>query len=169
MHPDSTRHDVIIALTALNRGDDRANALRAMMAKVLAMEEPRRWYTASMSGLDVRYDLGEGHPMLGRRVPDLDLVAAGGLLRLFELLHEAQPVLLGLGRPGRLDIRGWRDRVKVVDAACAGRIELPVVGAVDTPVAVLVRPDGHVAWVGGEDGDAGLALALKTWFGEPGP
>jgi hypothetical protein len=118
-----------------------------------------------MSGLDVHYDLGEGHPLLGCRMPDLDLVTAGPL-RVFSLLHEARPVLLNLGEPGDLDISPWADRIQQIDARYAGTWELPVLGAVTAPTAVLIRPDGYVAWVG-EQTELGLADALTTWFGPP--
>ncbi|MCA1453441.1 FAD-dependent monooxygenase [Bradyrhizobium sp. BRP22] len=155
-----------LALTALNRGDERTNALREMMAQVMQMDAPRKWYTAMMSGLDIRYDLGEGHPLLGRRMPDLDLFTADGPTRLFTLLHDARPVLLNFGKPGHIDITGWAKRVKLIDARFEGVCELPVAGMVQTPTAVLIRPDGHVAWVG--DGNAmGLNEALGTWFGKP--
>ena len=115
-----------------------------------------------MSGLGIRYDLGEGHPLLGRRMPDLDLVTAGGPLRVFTLLHEARPVLLNLGEPG-CDITPWADWVRVVEATYAGTWELPAIGTVAAPTAVLVRPDGYVAWVGDQT-QAGLVDALTTWF-----
>ena len=101
-----------------------------------------------MSGLDIRFELGEGHPLLGRRMPDLDLVTADGPVRVFELLHDARPVLLNLGEPGAFDIASWANRVKAIDARYAGAWELPVLGAVTAPAAVLIRPDGNVAWVG---------------------
>jgi hypothetical protein len=155
-----------MAMTALNRGDDRTQALRDTVTDLLGMDEPRRRYAAMISGLDIHYDLGEGHPLLGRRMPDLDLVTADSPRRAFELLHDARPVLLDLGGPGGLDITPWADRVQLVDAAYDGAWELPALGAVAAPSAVLVRPDGHVAWVG--DGtDRGLADALTTWFGSP--
>ncbi|MBP0581034.1 FAD-dependent monooxygenase [Labrys sp. LIt4] len=157
-----------LALTALNRGDERTNALRDMMAAVMQMDAPRRWYCAVMSGLDIRYDLGEGHPLLGRRMPDLDLVGAEGPMRVFDLLREARPVLLNLGETGSHDIEAWADRVKLVKAKFEGICELPVVGAVQTPTAVLIRPDGHVAWVGNGSA-AGLETALEAWFGKPAP
>ncbi len=155
-----------MAATVLRRPDDRVTALRETMAELLGMDEPRRRLAARLSGLDIRYDLGDGHPLLGRRMPDLDLTTADGPLRVFALLRDARPVLLDLGEPGVLDIAPWADRVRRVEASCAGAWELPVLGPVTAPAAVLIRPDGHVAWVG--DGtDAGLAAALTTWFGPP--
>jgi hypothetical protein len=155
-----------MAQVALLRTDDRTNALREFSSELLSMDEPRRRVGGAMSGLDIHYDLGVGHPLLGRRVPDLDLVAASGPLPLFRLLHDARPVLLNLDEPGGLDIAPWADRVHSVDAKYAGNWELPVLGAVTPPTAVLVRPDGYVAWVG--DGTPlGLQDALATWFGSP--
>ena len=153
-----------LAQTAINRGDERTNALREAMSELLKLDEPRKVYAGMMSGLDIHYDLGTGHPLLGRRMPDLDVVTESGARRVFTLLHEARPVLLNLGEPGALDMTSWADRVTRVDARYAGVWELPVVGAVTAPAAVLIRPDGHVAWVG--DGtDQGLRDALTTWFG----
>lgn len=155
-----------MAQTALMRADDRATALRDTMSELLGMEEPRRRFAAMMSGLDIHYDLGEGHRLLGRRMPDLDLITASGPLRVFSLLHDARPVLLNFGEPGGLDITPWADRVQLIDARYDRVWELPVLGAVTAPNAVLIRPDGHVAWVG-EQTDLGLAGALTTWFGSP--
>ncbi len=155
-----------MAQVALMRVDDRIEALRDAVSELLSIDEPRKRFAAMMSGLDIQYDLGEGHPLLGRRMPDLDLVTADGPLRVFTLLHEARPVLLNLGEPGALDIAPWTDRVQLVDAEYAGPWELPVLGAVTAPSAVLIRPDGHVAWVG-DTAQLGLADALTTWFGPP--
>ena len=119
-----------------------------------------------MSGLDIHYDLGEGHPLLGRRMPDLDVVTGSGPQRVFTLLHEARPVLLNLGEPGAFEITPWADRVRLIDARNAGGWELPVFGAVSAPTGVLLRPDGHVAWVG-DRVEQGLRDALTTWFGPP--
>jgi 3-(3-hydroxy-phenyl)propionate hydroxylase len=121
-----------------------------------------------MSGLDIHYDLGDGHPLLGRRMPDLDLVTADGPVRVFSLLHDARPVLLNLSEPGGYDITPWADRVRLVDAKYAGLWELPVLGTVAAPAAVLIRPDGHVTWTGtGDPATLGLPEALTTWFGPP--
>jgi 3-(3-hydroxy-phenyl)propionate hydroxylase len=153
-----------LAATVLNRHDDRIGALRDTMSVLLSMDEPRKRLAGMLSGLDLHYDLGEGHPLLGRRMPDLDLVTAGGPIRLFTLLHAARPVLLELGEPGAFDLTPWADRVQRIDARYAGPWELPVIGVVPAPTAVLIRPDGYVAWVGDRPNQAGLAAALTTWF-----
>jgi len=155
-----------MASVALRRPDERTKALRDTMSELLGMDEPRKRFAAMMSGLDIHYDLGEGHPLLGRRIPDLDLVTASGPLRLFTLLHHARPLLLNLGEPGGFDIIPWADRVQLIDAKYAGSWELPALGAVPAPTAVLIRPDGYVAWAG-DPSQAGLAGALSTWFGPP--
>jgi len=170
-----------MAQTALSRGDARMDAVRDHVAELLRMEEPRRRFGARMSGLDIHYDLGAGHPLLGRRVPDLDLVTERGEERIFSLLREARPLLLDLGQRTEqgaggageataaasvaLDLGPWSDRVRRVVARCDGLWELPVVGVVPAPTGLLVRPDGHVAWVGEGGGDGGLREALGAWFG----
>ncbi len=155
-----------MASVALRRDDDRTKALRDTMAELLGMEEPRKRLAAMMTGLDIHYDFGEGHPLLGRRMPDLDVVTANGPLRVFTLLHNARPVLLNLGESGVFDITSWADRVQLIDAKYAGAWELPALGPVTAPTAVLIRPDGYVAWVGDQT-QLGLADALTTWFGAP--
>jgi flavin-dependent dehydrogenase len=155
-----------MAQVELMRVDDRVEALRDTVSELLSMDEPRKRFAAMMSGLDIHYALGEGHPLLGRRMPDLDLVTADGPLRVFTLLHDARPVLLNLGESGGLDITPWADRVRLIDAEYGGIWELPVLGAVTAPTAVLIRPDGYVAWVG-DLTQLGLADALTTWFGPP--
>ena len=155
-----------MASIVLRREDDRTKALRDTMSELLGMDEPRRRFGAMMSGLDIHYDLGEGHPLLGRRMPDLDLTTDNGPLRVFTLLHGARPVLLNLGAPGGFDIAPWADRVQLIDARYDGVWELPALGKVSAPIAVLIRPDGYVAWVG-NGGRPGLPDALTTWFGPP--
>jgi 3-(3-hydroxy-phenyl)propionate hydroxylase len=153
-----------MAQVALRNPDDRHQALRDTMTELLSMDEPRKRFAAMMSGLDIQYDLGEGHPLLGRRMPDLDLVTADGAKRVFTLFHDARAVLLNLGKPWALDTSRWADRVLAIGAEYDGDWELPVLGNVAAPAAVLIRPDGYVAWVG--DGtDTGLRDALITWFG----
>ncbi len=155
-----------MAQVALHREDDRTLALRDIVGGLLTMEEPRKHIAGMMSGLDIRYELGQGHPLLGRRMPDLDLITAGGPRRAFSFLQSARPVLLNFGTPDAIDIAPWLDSVQYIDAKYTGKWELPVLGEVAAPAAVLIRPDGYVAWVG--DGTAqGLTEALTTWFGTP--
>jgi hypothetical protein len=132
------------------------------------MDEPRKRIAGMISGLDIHYDLGEGHPQLGRRMPDLDIHTVDGPTRLFTLLHDARPVLLNLGEPVRFDTSPWANRVRLVDASYEGVWELPVLGEIDAPPALLIRPDGHVAWAG-ELTDPTLVDALTYWFGAPPP
>ena len=168
-HPVGARvlHNTM-AQVALGTPDDRHQALRDLMTELLRMDEPRRRIAAMISGLDIHYDVrddgGEGHPLLGRRMPDLDLDTADGPTRVFTLLHDARPVLLNLGEPGGFDISPWANRVRLVDAKHDGVWELPVLGEVAAPAAVLIRPDGHVAWAG-DLTDPELPRALATWFG----
>jgi 2-polyprenyl-6-methoxyphenol hydroxylase-like FAD-dependent oxidoreductase len=155
-----------MAQVALMRVDDRIEALRDNVAELLGMDEPRKRFGAMMSGLDIHYDHGPGHALLGRRIPDLDLITDNGTLRVFTLLHHARPVLINFGESGAFGITPWRDRVQVVDAKYDGAWELPAIGAVTAPTAVLIRPDGYVAWVGAGT-QVGLTDALTTWFGPP--
>ena len=153
-----------MAAVALRRDDDRTKALRETVAELLGLEEPRNRFAAMMTGLDIHYDLGAGHPLLGRRMPDLDIVTANGPRRVFTLLHAARPVFITFGAP--IGIAPWADRVQSVNATYNGAWELPALGAVPAPAAVLIRPDGYVAWVG-EGTEEGLAAALTKWFGPP--
>jgi 3-(3-hydroxy-phenyl)propionate hydroxylase len=168
-HPVGTRAmQYTMAQGALQRHDDRIKALDDVVSELVTMDEPRKRLAGIVSGLDIHYDLGEGHPLLGRRMPDLDLVTADGPLRVFTLLHDAKPVLLNLGEPGGLDITPWADRVQLIEAEYVGPWELPVLGAVTPATAVVIRPDGYVAWVGDRTHPA-LTDALTTWFGPPRP
>ncbi len=156
-----------MAMTALQRGDERSLALVDVVSELAKLDQARIYLAGIVSGLDIRYDLGEGHPLLGRRMPDLDIQTSRGPRRVFELLHTAQPLLLNLGEPDIQTVEPWGDRVALVKATHDGEeIELPVIGRVSTPAAVLVRPDGYVAWVAeAPNGDVGLSEALTTWFG----
>jgi 3-(3-hydroxy-phenyl)propionate hydroxylase len=166
-HPATARVlENVMVQALLQRDDARTRALRRTFSDLLAFDGPRTALAALLTGLDVRLDVGEGHPLLGRRVPDLDLDTADGPRRMFELLHDARPVLLDLAGSDDLEVTGWSDRVRHVRAVCTDRWELPVVGVVAAPAAVLLRPDGHVGWVG-EGTPSGLVEALTRWFGEP--
>ena len=166
-HPVTARVlQYTMAQTVLQRRDERMKALVDILSELASMDEPRKRLAGIASGLDIHYGLGEGHPLLGRRMPDLDIVSADSPLRVFELLHDAKPVLLNLGEPGSFDIARWADRVQPIDATYDGVWELPVLGAVTAPTAVLIRPDGYVAWVGDRT-HLGLPEALTTWFGPP--
>jgi hypothetical protein len=166
-HPVGARVlKVTMAQVALHREDERTLAVRDIVGDLLKMEEPRKHIAGMMSGLDIRYELGEGHPLLGRRVPDVDVATADGPRRVFSFLHRARPLLLNFGSPHAIDITPWSDRVPTVEAQYRGTWELPVLGEVAPPDAVLIRPDGYVAWVG-EGTPQGLPEALTTWFGPP--
>jgi len=155
-----------MAIVALGRRDERTKALSSIVTDLVGMAEARSRIAGEMSGLSIAYDLGEGHPLLGRRMPNLDLTTTEGPRRVYSYLHRARPVVLNFGQPGSLSVAGWDDRVQLADVASDGAWELPVVGSVSPPGAVLVRPDGYVAWVG--DGtSSGLKEALTTWFGLP--
>ena len=168
-HPVGARvlHNTMAQL-ALTISDERHRALHDTMVELLAMDEPRKRIAAMLTGLDIHYDFGEGHPLLGRRMPDLDLHTAEGPTRVFTLLHDARPVLLNLGDPGGFDVSPWAERVRLVDARHDGVWELPLIGEIAAPPAVLIRPDGHVAWAG-DLTDPELPRALATWFGAATP
>ncbi|MET4117636.1 2-polyprenyl-6-methoxyphenol hydroxylase-like FAD-dependent oxidoreductase [Bradyrhizobium sp. JR4.1] len=165
-HPVGARtlRNTMAQIALLRRGEDGLKAAREVVAELLAMDAPRQRFGAMMSGLDVHYDLGQGHALLGRRMPDLDLTVDGRPLRLFTLLHGARGLLLSFSKTGGLDTAPWADRVDRIDAECEGPWQLPAIGQVAAPGAVLVRPDGHVAWVGDES-QHGLADAITRWFG----
>ncbi|CAM5568682.1 rifampin monooxygenase [Streptomyces microflavus] len=143
---DNTRAQI----TLLGTGPG-ATALREMFAKLMDFEEVNRYVTGMITAVDVRYDLGEGHELLGRRLRDLPL----GQGRLYELMHGGRGLLLD--RTGGLSVAGWEDRVDHV-ADAAEELDVP---------AVLLRPDGHVAWAGEEQKE--LNGALPRWFGAPVP
>ncbi|HYH53479.1 MAG TPA: FAD-dependent monooxygenase [Solirubrobacterales bacterium] len=168
----SERHSVAaralqftMALGVLQGRDERMQAVVDLVSELAGLDEARKLLVGISSGLDIHYDLGEGHPLLGRRMPDLDLFGAEGPRRVYELLHEARPALIELDAGGAAELAGsWADRVQTIEATYDGTWELPVLGAVSAPSAVLIRPDGYVAWVG-EGSQAGLTEALTRWFG----
>lgn len=167
-HPVAARvikHNM--AQTALMRGDARTTAARETLGELFKGSDARKHYGALMSGLDIHYDLGPGHPLLGRRMPDLDVETGGATRPVYSLLHAAQPLFLNFGEPGSFALTSWPDRVRRADARYTGPWELPLLGSVAAPKAVLVRPDGYVAWVS-EGSDGGLRAALSTWFGSSG-
>jgi 3-(3-hydroxy-phenyl)propionate hydroxylase len=166
-HPVAARVlHTTMAQVALQRTDDRIEALREIVVELLGMEEPRKRIAAEMSGLGIHYDLGEGHPLVGRRMPDLDLVTPDGPMRVFTLLKNARPLLLDFGALGSFDITPWSDRIKLVYAKYDGPWELPALGLVSAPSAILIRPDGYVAWVADRT-QPDLTDALTGWFGPP--
>jgi hypothetical protein len=168
-HPVGARvlHNTM-AQVALASPDDRHQALRDTMTELLGLDEPHRRFAGMLSGLDIRYDLGEGHPLLGRRMPDLDVHTTDGPTRVYTLLHDGAHVLLNLGEPGGFDLSPWADRVRSIDARCDDMWELPVLGEIAPPTVVLIRPDGHVAWAGTPT-DPQLPRALETWVGTATP
>jgi 3-(3-hydroxy-phenyl)propionate hydroxylase len=157
-----------MAHVALQRPDDRTKALGQTLSELISFDDVRKRVNAEKAGLAIHYELGKGHPMLGRRMLDLDLVTANGPRRVFTLLHNARPVLLNFNEVGRLNITPWADRVQLIDAEYAGAWKLPVIGTVAAPTAILIRPDGYVAWLGDQAGQ-GFAGALTTWFGPAAP
>lgn len=162
-HPAGARAlEFTMAQSLFQKADPRQLALRDLLDEVLAVPGAAAPMTALITGLDLAYDLGAGHPLLGRRMPDLDIATPNGPTRVFALMHQAQPLLLQGGGP-ELDAPNT-DRLRHIHATYSGPWLLPVVGEVAPPTAVLVRPDGHVAWVG-ENSAAGLTEAVTTWCG----
>ncbi|MDQ0768067.1 2-polyprenyl-6-methoxyphenol hydroxylase-like FAD-dependent oxidoreductase [Pseudarthrobacter defluvii] len=166
-HPAGARSlKYTMAQSLFQKADPRQDALRDLLGEVLRVDGAGTPIAALVAGLDVTYDLGPGHPLLGRRMPDLDISTASGPLRVYWLLHQARPLLLEFdGRA--LELGAGVGRVQHVAATYDGGWRLPVVGAVGAPTAVLVRPDGYVAWVGEGSAD-GLADALQKWCGGAG-
>ncbi|MBF6327745.1 FAD-dependent monooxygenase [Nocardia transvalensis] len=177
---ESERHPVAArvlhntrAQTALGRPDTHTLALREVFSTLVGMDDVNRYLGGMISALDLRYPLGDEHPMVGRRMPDLDLKTEDGDTRVAELLHTARPVLVDLDNRPDLpaSIEAWADHVDVVAAHCADtRVTVPGVGRIAVPTALLIRPDGYVAWVDEESGADTTALraVLASWFGPAG-
>ena len=156
------------AQVALSGAGPGIEAVRAILGELLRLDQPRRQVAAMVSSLDIRYDLGEGHPLVGRRMPDLDLVTPQGATTVFTLLHEARGLLLHFGESAPPELAHWGDRLRFVEASPVATFHLPAVGEVGVPAAVLVRPDGYVAWAGPK-ADPTLRGVLAKWFGKCDP
>lgn len=152
-----------MAQTALNTAGPRSDALRDIVADLLGMDEPRARIAEMMTGLDIRYDLGDPDPLVGRRIPDLDLSTDSGSIRLFDRLHQGRGVLLAAGAEPAPDVTRWQDRISTVEADLLETWCLPTLGQVPAPRAVLVRPDGYIAWTDSSAMHQGQAL--DRWFG----
>ncbi len=155
-----------MAQSAIRRGDEHSRAALQLVNELAEMDEPRKRIVGRVSGLSIHYDFGDGHQLMGRRIPDLDIATVNGVTRIFTQLHRARPVLLNFRQAGAIDIEEWSDRVRLIDATYNSEWNLPTIGVVDAPGAVLVRPDGYVAWVG-DATQHGLHDALTKWFGAP--
>lgn len=163
-HPAGARAlKFTMAQSLFQKADSRQEALRDLIDEVLRVDDAGSPIAALISGLDVAYGLGEGHPLLGRRMPDLDIIAEEKPVRVFGLMHWARPLLLQFDGPP-IDSAHLPERVDLVRVCYDGPWELPLLGEVDAPSAVLVRPDGYVAWVG-EGSTDGLDDALAKWCG----
>ncbi|HWE55821.1 MAG TPA: FAD-dependent monooxygenase [Acidimicrobiales bacterium] len=164
-HPVAARVlQTTMAATVLLRSTPQTEALKAILTTTLALVQPRHHMGAALSGLGIRYDLGGGHPLVGWRMPDFDLETDGRATRVFDLLNTARPVLIDFGAAADSMLGPWADRVDLVAAHYDGPWELPGPGPVVPARAVLIRPDGYVAWAGDTD-ERDLAVALETWFG----
>lgn len=164
-HPVAARvmHHTM-AQRALQGADDRTAALRTMVADLLEIDDARSYLAGMISGLDIAYRSGEGHPFVGRRAPDLELMTADGPTRLYEYLHQARPLLLNLDPTTQITTPPPGDQIQHINASHGGPWRLPVIGEVEAPSALLVRPDGYVAWAG-TGTNLGLDHALTSWFG----
>ncbi len=145
--------------------DGRVAALREVLGQLLQFEQPLRHLLNLMYALDTCYDTrtADPHPLAGRWAPDIALTTPAGAPSIADLLHPARGVLLDLTEDGSFAGKGhgWEDRVDIITAHCAA----------PPAAALLIRPDGYVAWATAPDapGNDGLRHALTTWFGTPAP
>ncbi|MET7297336.1 FAD-dependent monooxygenase [Embleya sp. NPDC005575] len=162
------------AQAALARPGVETDALREVFGSLIALDDVNRYLCGMLTALDVRYPIEGDHPLAGRRVPDADLKTSDGATRVHELLHAARPVLLDLRGSAKVAAaaEGWADRVDLVEARSEDD-HWPVPGGreIPAPAALLIRPDGHVAWAsaGGAPDISALRTALGTWFGPARP
>lgn len=163
-HPVAARvlHNTM-AQSVINAPGPRVAALRDTISDLLELDEVRHRVAAMMCGLDIHYDLGPGHVLLGRRIPDLDLHSNDGPIRLYTLLHDSRALLLNFDQPAHLNIRRWAHRVTAVNVRGDRTWTLPILGEIAAPAAVLVRPDGYIAWIG-DHRAIDLDDTLNRWF-----
>ncbi|QNE21424.1 hypothetical protein F1D05_30245 [Kribbella qitaiheensis] len=152
------------AQVLLSRPGPNVDALRETFAALLQADGANETLGTMISALDLKYPIGDEHPLLGRRVPDLDLKTIDGTVRLYELLHPGRPILLDFGAGLGSGLEGWTDRVDHIEAIRpTDRWAIPAVGDIQASMALLIRPDGHVAWL--PEATTELHTALTTWFG----
>ncbi|PWI09315.1 hypothetical protein DIZ27_18590 [Streptomyces sp. NWU339] len=158
------------AQSALVRPGAQTDALRDVFGSLMVFDDVNRYLRHLLNALDIRYPVDGDHPLEGRRVPDADLNTSEGPVYVYELLHAARPVLLDLRGSAEVAAaaKGWADRVDLVEARSEDdHWPVPAIGEIPAPTALLIRPDGHVAWAtadGAPDASA-LRTALTTWFG----
>ncbi|GHA42183.1 putative monooxygenase [Streptomyces tauricus] len=157
------------AQAALTRPGAQTDALRDVFGSLIAFDDVNRYLAGMLTALDIRYPLDGDHPLTGRRVPDADLKTPEGATRVHELLHTARPVLLDLrGSAEVAAVAGeWAGLVDLVEARSDDDWRVPAVGRIPAPAALLIRPDGHVAWASAADAPdtSALRTALATWLG----
>jgi 3-(3-hydroxy-phenyl)propionate hydroxylase len=159
------------AQSALVRPGAQTDALREVFGELMVFDDVNRRLRHMLNALDIRYPVDGDHPLEGRRVPDADLDTSDGPTYVYALLHTARPVLLDLRGSAEVAaaVKGWSDRVDLVEARSEDdHWTVPGIGEIPAPAALLVRPDGHVAWAaapGGTPDLSALRTALTTWFG----
>ncbi|MEV6731507.1 MULTISPECIES: FAD-dependent monooxygenase [unclassified Streptomyces] len=158
------------AQSALARPGAQTDALREVFGSLMVFDDVNRHLRLMLTALDIRYPVDVDHPLAGRRVPDADLKTPEGTIGVYDLLHAGRPVLLDLSGSAEVAAvaKGWADRVDLVEARSEDdQWAVPAIDQVPAPAALLIRPDGHVAWAcdGGAPDTSALRTALTTWFG----